>query len=94
MAGFSDKFPNEKVIFALGDTVTYKRGIEEIVITAVIEQIGDNSKIDELKTKAEFLKSALPFNPQRGDTIICRFNTYTVDSIMQNDDNFHRLIVR
>lgn len=94
MSDFKAKFPDGKIIHALGDEITYKRGDVEYAIWAVIDSVGQNDAIDERKNIVSILRSDLPFEPQRGDSIISRFGTYSVDAQVQTDDNYYRYVVR
>lgn len=94
MASFSDDFPDADIINALGDDVVYKQGTQEITLKATIDKVGPNSTVDELHTEVRLLRTALPFQPQRGDSITGNHNSYTVDAISIDDDNLYTLIVR
>lgn len=94
MTDFKAKFPDGKIIHALGDQVTYKRGDTEISLWAVIDSVGQNDSIDERKNIISILRTDLAFTPQRGDSVITRFGIYSVDAEVQTDDNYYRYVVR
>jgi hypothetical protein len=94
MSDFKTRFPDGKLVTALGDQITYKRGDAEYTIWAVIDSVGQNDSIEERKNIISILRSDLPFEPQRTDTVITRFGTYTIDAQVQTDDNYYRYVVR
>jgi exosome complex RNA-binding protein Rrp4 len=94
MSGLTDIFPDDLLMKNVGDDITYQRGNVSLSIKAKVKAVGDNSEIPNLHTEIRCLKAALPFIPQRGDTVIGKYLTFTVDSIKVDDDVYYVMTVR
>ena len=89
--------PDDELMTALGDDITYKRGLKNSAVKAIVDHnvqnVGDQGYVVEPRTEVEFLKTAIPWLPQRGDVITVKAVTFTVQSIIHDDGVYVRVAV-
>lgn len=99
MANFSDLFPDDQLMTALGDDITYQPSgggsfpIEAIVEHAV-ERVGAEGYTVDPRTEIEFLKSDLPNYPKSGDRIASGKDHFIVDTVIFDEGTYVRLAVK
>lgn len=89
---FATNFPDDSIIDALGDDISYTAGVNAPVdIKAIVNfNVSQNSYNGEYLCEMEFLKSAVA-SINRGDSVEYLTTTYTVDSIISDDGKFIRV---
>ncbi len=89
MSDFVDDFPDEAILDALGDTVTYTgeawTGTFKAIVEFDVEQVGDEGYTSDSRTEIEVFKDFLQLKPKRGHEIIHKNINYTVDSVASDD---------
>lgn len=95
---FLDNFPAAEITEALGDAMTYYPigGVPisgHGMIRFDVERVGAESYITELVNTVEWPR-ALFSDPQRGDELTIRGQTYRVESREKDNGIFIRVVVR
>jgi hypothetical protein len=89
---FIDDFPDDDLVEALGDEISYKRAGKTIELKAFVnksaERYGEQGVVVAYGINIEILKKQLPWLPQRLDIIKEKNNTYIVDSIIHDDGTY------
>lgn len=99
MTGFSDSFPDEDLMVALGDDVIYIPSVGgSIAIKAVVdegvERVGGDGYTIDPRTEIEFLKSAISKQSKRGDIIEFNSKRFELDAVLFDDAAYIRWEVK
>ena len=98
MANFADLFPDDQLMQALGDDITYQpSGGGSFPIKAVVEKgvevFGADGLATGFRTEIEFLISSISFAPKRDDRISADGESFVVDAEVANDGTYITLAV-
>jgi len=98
MIDFSNRFPDEKLVRVLGDTIIYSasgfRGTLKAFMNFNVERVGSDGYTINLSTEVEIIKKQLSLRPARGHQLAHNGTTYTVDAIVSENDIYITLALK